>query len=400
MKIKYILAGSFALLSLFAKAQKTDSVFKKQVVKPNEIEFLYNHYIQDGSNSAVTGGIGTEKLTVIAPQLNITHTYKNADKLNVKMGVDIISSASTDNIDYIKSSASVKDARTHLDAIYTYQFKDNVSLSGGSGFSIESDYFSVPVNVGLAITERNGLRTYGIDLQSYFDDLRWGRLNAPASFMPEKLIYPGELRNKQWYDGYKRNSYNLRLSFTQVINKRNLIGIYVGTSYQKGLLSTPFHRVYFSDNSLRVENLPNTRWKQSLEIKLNTFVGGRTIVKNTLDLYSDSFSVRGLGFETEAAVKVTPQVVIAPSIRVYFQEGSEYFKPYLEHTISEEFYTSDYDLSTFTTQKAGLAFRFSPTNDEKKLRQIEVSYASFIRSNGLSAHIISCVFKGIGKTRQ
>jgi hypothetical protein len=392
MKRNYILAGSFVFLSLVGKAQKSDSIFKKERVKKTEIEFLYNHYIQNGNNSAVTGGIGTEQLTVVAPQISMFTTYKNGASFRTKLGVDVITSASTDNIDFIKSSASLRDARTHVDVVYSRPIKNNLTFSGGTGFSIESDYFSLPLSIGLSATDKSGLRSYGIDFQSYFDDLRWGRLSP--SFTPEKLIYPEELRTKQWFSEYKRNSYNVRLSFTQVINKRNRIGAYPEVSYQNGLLSTPFHRVYFNDQSLRVENLPSERWKVSLGIKLNSFVRGRTILKHTLDLYADSFSVQGLGIESETVLKITPSFVVAPSIRFYFQKGSTYFAPYQAHNVSEAYYTSDYDVSTMTTNKVGLALRYAPISKKgTRNSTIEISYAGYTRSNGLEAHIISCGFK-------
>jgi hypothetical protein len=392
MKRNFILAGTIVLLSMMAKAQKSDSVFKKENVKKTEIEFLYNHYIQDGNNSAVTGGIGTEQLTVVAPQLKLWHTYKNSTSIFAKLGVDIITSASTDNIDFVKSSASIQDARTHLDVVYARPIKNNLSISFGAGFSIESDYFSLPLKAGLVISDKRGLRFFGIDFQSYFDDLRWGRLSP--SFAPEKLIYPVELRNKAWFNEYRRNSYNLRLSLMQVINKRNRIGVYPELSYQTGLLATPFHRVYFNDGSVRVENLPKERWKISLGLKLNTFVGGRTILKYSLDLYADSFSVRGIGVENETAIKVTATWVVAPSIRIYVQQGSAYFAAYKAHAPNEEFYASDYDLSTMTTRKVGLAVRHTPIRTiGKRKNGLELTYSAFARSNGLEAHIISCAFK-------
>lgn len=400
MRRNWFVVGSLACISFFAQAQKADSAFRKEKVSKNDIDFLYSHYIQDGNKSAVTGGIGTESLTVVAPLLTASRTFKNGNNLRTKLGVDIITSASTDNIDFVMSSASLHDSRTHLDLTYTHYLKKNISVYGGGGFSIESDYFSLPFSLGIVIAEKSGMRTYGIDFQSFFDDLRWGRLSD--SFQPEKLIYPVELRNKEWFTNYNRNSYNLKLAFTQIINKRNRLGLYPEVSYQNGLLSTPFHRVYFSGQSLRVENLPNERWKIALGVKLNSFIGGRTILKNSLDYYKDSFSVEGIGLENETAVKITPQFIFAPSFRIYLQKGSTYFAPYKEHEINEEFYTSDYDLSTMTTQKGGVAIRYSPLarqNGKVVFSMIEFSYSYYSRSNGLDAHIISCGFKGIGAAK-
>lgn|GEM_PF-1568710 len=54
------------LLVSFAHAQQDSTiVYKKRVLESTEVEFLRSSYKQDGSHSAVGGGIGTEKLTVL-----------------------------------------------------------------------------------------------------------------------------------------------------------------------------------------------------------------------------------------------------------------------------------------------------------------------------------------------
>ena len=67
--------------SQFVKAQNIlpDSLFEKKKLSKTSIEFAFSYYNQDGNNSAVTGGIGTEKLSVYATSLNIAHLFK---KLN------------------------------------------------------------------------------------------------------------------------------------------------------------------------------------------------------------------------------------------------------------------------------------------------------------------------------
>ena len=52
------------ILGATVKAQTTDtSNYQSRKLKVEEIEFVSSYYHQDGNNSAVTGGIGTEKLT-------------------------------------------------------------------------------------------------------------------------------------------------------------------------------------------------------------------------------------------------------------------------------------------------------------------------------------------------
>lgn len=395
MRKRYVLAAVLALFMGAVKAQKKDSVFKKKTVSRTDIEVMYSQYIQDGHNSPVTGGIGTEKLTVYSPNVKLKRLYNNGSNISLKLGSDVISSASTDNIDFVKSSASLIDSRTYGNLGITTRpiGSKNLVLNAGTGFSIESDYFSIPVNAGIMRTTKDKMKTFSADLQMYFDDLRWGRLN-PDVHRPEKLIYPIELRYRDWYQTTKRQSYNLKLSHTRVINRRNIVGIYPEATLQQGLLATPFHRVYFSDSSLRVENLPSLRLRGTLGFKWNSFVGGRTILKNAVDLYSDNFGIMGLGIENETAVKVTPVLTLTVFGRYYRQKGSIYFAPYRQHNVNETYYTSDYDLSSITTLKAGAGIRIAPYSYMRKnfmFNDLVLRYAYYYRSNGLHANIISCV---------
>lgn len=389
---RYVIIGALIFAAYHLRSQEPDSIFKKSTLNKTEIDFLYNQYIQDGDNSAVTGGRGTEKLTVYAPGIVLTKTFRERNTIVLKGGADIISSASTDNIDFDVSSASILDTRTYANVNYAQQLKKKeIIISGGTGFSIESDYFSLPLNVGITFAGKNEMRTYSLNVQTFIDDLRWGRLD-PDYKRPEKLIYPEELRYKNWFDIHNRYSYNLKLGLTQVINKRNLLGIYPEIAYQQGLLATPFHRVYFSNGDLKVENLPRQRLKGGLGIKLNSFLGGRTILMNELDFYIDDFGILGFSIANETAIKLNSMISFAPFLRVYIQKASKYFAPYQAHSIEQNFYTSDYDLSGFNTYKAGINFRYAPfkySGKKMALNELQLRYSFLFRTNNLRAHIIS-----------
>jgi hypothetical protein len=219
----------------------------------------------------------------------------------------------------------------------------------------------------------------------YFDDLRWGRLHDGK---PEKLIYPVELRSIEWFDHYRRSSYNLDLGFYRVINRRMAIGVYPGLAYQSGLLSTPFHRVYFTDKSKRVENLPGDRFKVPIGVQLNTFLGGRWILRTYYRFYWDNFGIFSNTINLEAAYKVSSKFTVTPFIRIYGQTSGDDFEKYGEHDAAEEFYTSDYDLSKFESFKPGLSIRLAPHSGRGRttFNAIELRYAFYRRSDGMEAH--------------
>ncbi len=393
MKKRYLLAGSLAFLNYFTRAQqKNDSVAAR--VKQVDIELVYNQYFQDGSHSAVTGGEGTEKLTVYGPQLNITGTNGN-HSIGIQTGIDVISSASTDNIDFVESSASRLDARTYLNGTYTHYLANGLALSANLGFSVESDYSSLGYMAGVAKENEENLSSWFFRLQIYNDDLRWGRFNDEYG-KPSLLIYPVELRYKEWYDTYRRNSYNLTMGYTRVISQRTTLGIFYEFDYQEGLLATPFHRIIFSDGTKAVELFPEKRLKSGLSVRIHNFAGGNVILRNHLQAFADDFGVIGLALENETVIKLNLQWQLIPNLRVYLQDGSKYFAPYGEHDPDASFYTSDYDLSDFYTITAGTGFNYLAIPEKINilhLRSLLFRYSFMYRQDGLNSHIMTLAFR-------
>ncbi len=390
MKKKYLLLGSLAFSFYFSKAQKQDSTVQ---VDQTEIEFLYNHYLQDGDNSAVTGGRGTESLTVFGPSLNVVRR-KNKNTYSFQAGVDVISSASTDNIDFVQSSASSRDNRVYTNIGYARNVKNSeLILNTGAGFSMESDYLSFSYLLGMSKASKNGMQSFSAQIQYYNDDLRWGRLDKDFK-RPVGLVYPVELRYKEWHVEYRRHSFNLNMGFTQVIGKRHVLGVFSIVAYQKGLLATPFHRIIFNDDSKAVEMLPDERLKGALAFKWNYFVGGRVVIKNTINGYHDSFDISGLSFENETAIKLNPRWVVLPGFRIFNQKGADFFAEYGQHQPSSRYQTSDFDLSSFRSFKINFGAKYAPYLKSKvPLESISLRYGYYQRSNHLDGHILSLLLR-------
>ena len=126
----------FIWASFFSQAQISDSSYKLKIIRKTDIEVAFSYYNQNGDHSAITGGIGTEKLLVYAPNLKLNHSFNDQHSIFFSGGADFITSASNDNIDFVKSSASLHDTRGFLNAGYSYKFKGKeLVLNGGAGFS-------------------------------------------------------------------------------------------------------------------------------------------------------------------------------------------------------------------------------------------------------------------------
>jgi hypothetical protein len=389
-----------ALTILIPPVAGQDSLYIKRKLSETDINVLFSYYTQDGNNSAVTGGIGSEKLSVYAPKATLTYQVDSSHSVYFNGGVDLITSASTDKIDYRVSSASYHDFHLLAEGGYGHYFKrSRLEVGLGSHFSLESDYLSTGFNFWLLHTDRAHMNSFSLTFHYFYDDLRWGR-RADETLT---LVYPVELRDTAWFDIYLRYSYNAAISFERILNRRMVLGIYPGLVYQTGLLSTPFHRVYFQgQEKAKVENLPRQRIKVPLGIKLNTYLGSNLILNSYYRFYWDNFDILANTIELSAFYKINPFWTPSFSLRFYQQSAAAYFKPYKEHQLTDKYYTSDYDLSKFYSLEAGAGVRFSPFRGlfrNWSFNEVELKYSFYWRSDGLHAHFISSFF-GFGNKRR
>lgn len=396
MKKIVVTVAALILFLNVSKAQTDSTKYRK--LKIDEVNFVTSYYHQNGQNSAVTGGIGDERLddsgNSIDLQLSKFDKKNNKHIFGIELGVDVYSSASSDKIDPSTiSSASSGDVRVSPSASYLFEnTKHNYSLGGGLSFSNEFDYTSVGANVLYSKASKDKNTEFSAKASVFLDT--W------------KVILPVELRpaspNFQYKQGDSapRNSYNIALGLTQVINQRLQMSVLTDIGYQKGLLGTAYQRVYFKDNGDNAysEKLPDNRFKLPIGIRANYFLGDRFILRGFYRYYTDSWKLTAHTAELEVPYKITPFMSIAPFYRFNSQSGVEYFKPYKEHMLSdkESYYTSDYDLSKFTSHLFGLNFRMTSVNGIfgiKQLNTLEMRYSYYSRSTDLTSHLITLALK-------
>jgi hypothetical protein len=401
VKRKYIVFGLLTAVSLHGFAQRTpDSLYGLKKLARTDIQLVYSQYIQNGNHSAITGGTGTQKLLVYAPELTLKRQIDSGKSYSLNAGLDVITSASLDNIDFVVSSASRVSKRGFVDISYAKGNPNKgISLAPSAYLSAESAYLSYGFGLTMDHVSKDKSREFSANIETYFDDLRLGRFNGKRPYL---LVYPVELRYKQWTSQYLRQSYNLSFEFQQSLNSRMQLGFFPGFSYQHGLLATPYHRVYFTDSTERVENLPPDRFKIPLGLQLNSFIGNRTILQSYYRFYWDNFGIIAHSLDLSLAIKLNPAFTISPLVRWYMQTASFYFKPYRDHLIEENYYTSNYDLSAFTSYEAGLELRYSGTGKTgpgNSFSELALRYSYYRRTDGLYSHILT-LLTGISSRRK
>jgi hypothetical protein len=189
-----------------------------------------------------------------------------------------------------------------------------------------------------------------------------------------------------------RDSYSASFAFTQVINTRMQAAFLLDLAYQSGYLGLPFHRVYFADSTrAKVENLPGNRFKLPVGVRLNYFLGDNIILKTYYRFYIDSWGLKSHTASLEIPVKITPFFSVSPFYRYYTQTAVNYFAPYQAHTIADQYYTSNYALSAFSSQLFGVGLRLAPPKGIgfKEFNSLEIRYGHYTETTDLTSNVIS-----------
>ena len=355
-----------------------------------EVNFLFTYYEQEGNHSAVTGGIGTEELRDIASKIIVNVPLDSVTSLAINTGLSFYSSASTDRIDFRVSSASSSDFHGFFNVGVTKE-KPQKQTSYGFNFggAIESDYISTSLGGQWSKASADGNREINLTASAFFDRIT---LYLPVELRRNANALPGT---------DQRQTYQLGVVYSHVFNQRMQASILGEVIYQRGLLSTPFHRVYFENSEeLKNEKLPQNRFKYPVGIRLNYFMTDFLLLRSFYRYYYDNFGIHAHTASLEVPVKIGSFFTFYPFYRYHTQTASQYFQPYHTHDIHDRFYTSDYDLSAFDSHYAGAGIRYAPlwgigrfqfpwTKKLTLFKSLELRYGNYWRSDGLSAFMIS-----------
>lgn len=422
MKKVIISIGLYCLFLASSKAQKVDSDYEKNLkrdienaqkredeekeklgfktLKIDEVNLVSSYYNQNGNHSPITGGVGTEKLYDIANSLDIKLSFidfrKRQHSISLDGSVDFYSSASSDKIDPRSvSSASMKD--THFYPSLSWSIKNDAkrhSIGASLALSTEYDYKSIGGNLNFSKTSKDKNTEVSAKIGAFFD--KWTVI-LPYELRP--VGYPsGAEGDNEGLDYKRRNSYSLTLALSQVVNKRLQLTLAAEPSMQEGLLSTPFHRVYFTDGTLKVEKLPGQRLKLPTSIRANYFLGDRIIFRSFYRYYLDDWGMKAHTVSLETTYKVTSFLSITPHYRFNSQSKVDFFAPINAHKLTEKYYTSDFDISDFNSAFWGAGIRFAPPGGilgQRFWNSLEIRYGHYNRTNGLVANSLSLATKFI-----
>jgi hypothetical protein len=220
-----------------------------------------------------------------------------------------------------------------------------------------------------------------------------------------------------------RNSYSASVGFSQVLSKKLQVSVFFDVLQQQGLLSTPYHRIYFADKvnyyigqaqyiseyesesnagiyklADDIERLPDSRFKLPIGARINYYINERFVLRTYYRYYSDNWDIQSHTANIELPIKVSDRFTVFPMYRFYTQTQSKYFAPYETHLSTEKYYTSDPDLATFDSNQYGLGVNYTDIFTGAKiwkfgLKNVDFRYNRYQRSDNLSANIATIGFK-------
>ncbi len=465
----------FLITSFLSFAQVKDStgVFKKRVLESTEIDFLSSYYNQEGMHAAVSGGVGTEKLSDFASNIIVTVPLNDDDVLTFDVGLSAYTSASSSNVNpfmggsssYTTSSGASGHHTTTTTVAGTPVY--GTPWQASSGASKGGTLAAINANYAHSSNDRNFIWNADMSLSSEFNYSSFGigggitklfnDKNTEISIKSNlyldnwKIIYPTELKEYNLYGNdfqlysyfrgvtildqngttttaylpstfkpwtsTKRNSYSGSISFSQVLTKKSQISIFMDILQQQGMLSTPYQRVYFADKANyyigkaqyipmyqsaanigvfqladAIERMPNSRLKVPIGLRWSYYLNEKFTVRTYYRYYWDDWGVKGHTANIEIPFKISERFTLYPMYRYYTQTAAKYFAPYETHLSTEQYYTSDYDLSAFDAKQYGFGVNYTDIFANGKflglgIKNIEFRLNHYLRSDGLSANI-------------
>ena len=478
MKIKILSLFILITATAFSQENSKEPVFKKRVLESTEVDFLASYYNQDGSKSAVSGGIGSEKLTDVASNIVVAMPLNDDDVLTIDLGISAYSSASSSNINPFNSTGASGGAEKGDNGKIT----GNKAVASGpygtpwqasSGASKSDQLVSVTANYSHSSDSRNFIWNADVSFSNEYDYTSVGFGGGIASLFNEKNtelslkvnayldqwrpIYPTELHeyskygsnflNQGYFSGVSvldqngvsttnylpsafqtvnavnRNSFSASLGLSQVLTKKLQVSVFFDVLQQQGLLSSPYHRIYFADKANfyigqpeyisnyestsnagvykladDIERLPDSRFKIPVGARLNYYFSDRFILRTYYRFYSDNWDIQSHTASFELPVKVSDKFTVFPMYRYYTQMASKYFAPHETHLSTEKFYTSDADLATFDANQYGFGVNYTDIFTAGKiwkfgLKNIDFRFNHYKRSDNLNANIATIAFK-------
>jgi Protein of unknown function (DUF3570) len=400
----------------YSPAGYDTSDYRPRRLRLDEINLVSSFYNQTGDHSAVLGGSTTvannQAVVDFSNGLDLKLVWFDEglrkNTLTAGFGIDYHSSASSKWV-ALNGGGKPGGSRIYPSLDWTVENdKKGTSFGIGTYYSTEYNYESIGADLHYSAKTNDKMGEFGVKLQGYFDQVTQ---ILPSEFVlkpppppPGSTTYTTASGNvvtitngvatnsKNGLPSDPRTTLTAAFSYSQIINSRLQVMFLGDVVEQSGDLGLPFHRVYFSNGVDAIEKLPSNRFKLPLGVRLNYFLGDDIILRSYYRYYMDTWGIKANTANLEVAYKISPFFSISPFYRFYSQSAAKYFAPYEAHSPTDQYYTSNYEYSSFNSQFFGVGFRLAPPKGVfgiQNLHELELRYGHYSQTTDLASDVVS-----------
>lgn len=253
-----------------------------------------NYYIDNDGNRIVT--------PLVAADAEVSDTVSIA----AHTALDVMTCASVDVTTAATPKGYFQETRKEAAGSVTYK-RDLARLTLTGTHSQENDYASA--TAGISLSDEFAQRNTTLSLAYSFTDSDVGRAKDP--------YFQRDLK-----------SHALTLAWTQVLTPRWLVQVSSFSNALRGMQSSVYRRVRFTNGAAGAEVVPNVRLRQALVVQLRGALTRTWFTGASYRLYVDSWGLQSHTAAAQLSYMPRRWLTLRLRERFYVQRGVDFYSAY------------------------------------------------------------------------
>jgi hypothetical protein len=335
------------------------------------------------SKNGPLGGPGSERVTVLEPQLEIVATQGERVTHRLWVPLDVVSAASPDGMKRYDSNppdmpagASRHVGSGSIDWMTTYKVDARTSVFMRSGFHLEDPFRSYNAALGATRSFADDNTTIAVSINEVFD---WF----------DRFDIEGNRHGRA-----VRNSINGNLGVTQLLSPTTVVHADYGLTLQQGELGNTWNAVPFAPvdgvSSYGPEVLPDIRLRHALLGKIAQSLPWNGALKGSYRFYADDWGIVAHTLEAQLYQRILPTLWVRASYRFHHQSGASFFTIAAPADDTTQLRTADSDLQTLDAHTLGFKVGMDFRDRRLQISHIDAGYERYFRTNDLQVNIVTC----------
>ncbi len=311
------------------------------------------------------------RTTVFSPIFGINKDFGTDYSFNLSFGADSISGASPTFYDSISgASASSRGVTSSSSVAYGDIDYDDVrkfvSLNGTKRFSSRDELL-----VGISTSDESDYRSLEISSEylHYLDSSKNRSITIGGSYQKNSVLIPCHGNPQCDSESGASKSFdidvmNVKLGFTQIIDKTSLFKTSIFYGLEDGYLGNPYMNIVrnFSTTPLiEAERKPDTRSSYGATLQYTKALNDKLSAIGDYRYYSDDWEISSHTISLELNYDLSDKWSFGSGVRYYTQSEAKFYNENMDYFTSEKYASSDRRMSSLDSinYKVSADYKFS-----------------------------------------